>query len=61
MPALTRRRSTDAREECWHVYYGDVRAGTIEIRTGIPYGKDPSQAARRCSGERGRKRLSDPR
>jgi len=25
MPALTRRRSPDAREECWHVYYGDVR------------------------------------
>jgi hypothetical protein len=31
MPALTRRRSTDAREECWHIYYGDVRVGTIEI------------------------------
>jgi hypothetical protein len=26
MPALTRRRSTDAREECWHVYYGEVLA-----------------------------------
>jgi hypothetical protein len=25
----TRRRSTDARAECWHVYYGDVHAGTI--------------------------------
>src|SRR3982074_1442981 len=36
MPALTRRRSPDAREECWHVYYGDVHAGTIAIRTGIP-------------------------
>jgi hypothetical protein len=22
------------REECWHVYYGDVHAGTIAIRTG---------------------------
>ncbi len=22
MPALSRRRSTDAREECWHIYYG---------------------------------------
>ena len=41
MPALTRRRSTDAREECWHVYYGDVRAGTIAIRTGIPHDEDP--------------------
>jgi hypothetical protein len=28
MPELTRRRSPDAREECWHVYYGDVHAGT---------------------------------
>jgi len=26
MPELTRRRSTDAREECWHVYYDDVLA-----------------------------------
>ena len=32
MPELTRRRSTDAPEECWHVYYGDVHAGTIAIR-----------------------------
>ena len=30
-------------------------------RTGSPQGEDPSQAARRCSGERGRKGLSDPR
>jgi hypothetical protein len=29
MPALTRRRSTDAREDCWHIYYGDVHAGTV--------------------------------
>jgi hypothetical protein len=28
MPALTRRRSPDAPDECWHVYYGDVRVGT---------------------------------
>jgi hypothetical protein len=41
MPALTRRRSTDAREECWHIYYGDVHAGTIAIRSGIPYDEDP--------------------
>jgi hypothetical protein len=26
MPELTRRRSAEAREECWHVYYGDVHA-----------------------------------
>jgi hypothetical protein len=43
MPALTRRRSPDAPEECWHVYYGDVRVGTIAIRTGMPPGEDPWQ------------------
>ena len=41
MPALTRRRSPDAREECWHVYYGDVHVGTIAIRTGVPHDEDP--------------------
>jgi hypothetical protein len=41
MLALTRRQSTDAREECWHIYYGDVHAGTIAIRTGIPHDEDP--------------------
>jgi hypothetical protein len=30
-------------EECWHVYYGDVRVGTIAIRTGMPPGEDPWQ------------------
>ena len=41
MPALTRRRSTDAREECWHIYYGDVQAGTIAIRSRNPQDEDP--------------------
>src|SRR5712672_2263516 len=41
MPELTRRRSTDAREECWHIYYGDVHAGTIAIRSGNPHDEDP--------------------
>jgi hypothetical protein len=41
MPELTRRRSIDAREECWHVYYGDVLAGTIPIRSGNPHDEDP--------------------
>src|SRR6266478_6728952 len=41
MPELTRRRSTDAREECWHVYYADVHAGTISRRTGVPFDEDP--------------------
>jgi hypothetical protein len=41
MPALTRRRSPDAPEECWHVYYGDVHAGTIARRVGNPHDTDP--------------------
>jgi hypothetical protein len=41
MPALTRRRSPDTPDECWHVYYGDVRVGTIAIRFGMPPGEDP--------------------
>jgi hypothetical protein len=41
MPALTRRRSTDAPEECWHIYYGDVQVGTIAIRVGIPRDEVP--------------------
>src|SRR3984893_13561835 len=41
MPELTRRRSPDAREECWHVYYGDIHAGTIAIRTGVLHDEDP--------------------
>ena len=61
MPELTRRRNLEAPDECWHVYYGDVHVGTIAIRTGSPQDEDPSQAARRCSGGRGRKRLSGPR
>jgi hypothetical protein len=41
MPQLTRRRSLDAPDECWHVFYGDVRVGTIALRTGMPPGEDP--------------------
>jgi hypothetical protein len=40
MPELTRRRNLDAPDECWHVYYGDVRVGTIALRTGIPHDED---------------------
>jgi hypothetical protein len=43
MPTLTRRRSPDAREECWHIYYGDVRAGMIAERTGNPHDQDRRQ------------------
>ena len=41
MPELTRRRYPEARDECWHVYYGDVDAGTLAIRTGNPHDTDP--------------------
>jgi hypothetical protein len=41
MPELTRRGSPDAPDECWHVFYGDVRVGTIALRTGMPPGEDP--------------------
>ena len=40
MPALTRRRDLEAPDECWHVYYGDVPAGTIAKRVGIPFDED---------------------
>jgi hypothetical protein len=41
MPELTRRRDLKAPDECWHVYYGDVRAGTMAKRVGIPFDEDP--------------------
>jgi hypothetical protein len=40
MPTLTRRRSTDAPRECWQVYFGDVRVGTIGRRAGQPHDED---------------------
>jgi hypothetical protein len=40
MPALTHRRYPE-RQDCWHVYYGDVHAGTIAIRVGCPHDEDP--------------------
>jgi hypothetical protein len=39
-PALTRRRSAD-RQDCWHIYYGDVHGGTIAKRVGNPSDTDP--------------------
>jgi hypothetical protein len=41
MPALTRRRFSETREECWHVYYGDVHVGTITERAGNPHDTEP--------------------
>jgi hypothetical protein len=40
MPALTRRRYPE-HPDCWHIYYGDIHAGTIAIRSGIPHDEDP--------------------
>ena len=40
MPQLTRRRSDDPHRESWHVYYGDVRVGTISRRAGVPVDVD---------------------
>src|ERR1700738_5536176 len=40
MPELTRRHYPE-RQDCWHVYYGDVHVGTITIRVGIPRHEDP--------------------
>jgi hypothetical protein len=37
---LTRRRPAD-RQDCWHIYYGDVHAGTITMRAGNPHDPDP--------------------
>jgi hypothetical protein len=36
MPTLTRRSDPDARQETWHVHYGDIRVGTISERVGNP-------------------------
>ena len=41
MPELTSRRYLEAAQECWHVYCGDIHAGTIAKRIGIPPGEDP--------------------
>jgi len=40
IPTLTRRRYPE-RPDCWHIYYGDVQAGTIARRVGNPFDTDP--------------------
>ena len=40
MPTLARRRYPE-RPDCWHIYYGDVRVGTIARRVGNPFDTDP--------------------
>jgi hypothetical protein len=46
MPELSRRRSREGHQECWHIYYGDVRVGTITERAGVPH--DVDQWGWRC-------------
>jgi hypothetical protein len=40
MPELTRRRYSE-RQDCWHIYFGDVHVGTISRRVGQPHDEDP--------------------
>jgi hypothetical protein len=40
MPQLTRRRYPE-RQDCWHIYFGDVQVGTIARRVGQPHDEDP--------------------
>jgi hypothetical protein len=40
MPKLTRRRYPE-RQDCWHIYFGDVRVGTVARRVGQPHDEDP--------------------
>src|SRR6478609_7892724 len=42
MPALTRRRYRE-RQDCWHIYFGDVHVGTIARRIGQPYDQEAWQ------------------
>ena len=46
MTYLTRRRDSDGRSECWHIYYGDARVGTIGKRAGVP--NDVDQWGSQC-------------
>jgi hypothetical protein len=39
MPTLTRRRYPE-RQDCWHIFYGDVHVGTIARRSGVPVDVD---------------------
>jgi hypothetical protein len=43
MPVLTRRRSDNPHQVTWHVYYGDVRVGSIGERAGVPVDVDQWQ------------------
>jgi hypothetical protein len=40
MTALTRRRSVNSHRTTWHIYFEDVRVGTIGRRAGVPTSAD---------------------
>jgi hypothetical protein len=40
MPTLTRRRSDNPHQVTWHIYFDDVRVGTIGERAGVPVDVD---------------------
>jgi hypothetical protein len=42
MLVLTRRRYPE-RQDCWHIYFGDVQVGTIARRVGQPLDEAPWQ------------------
>jgi hypothetical protein len=46
MPALTRRRDPDARQDSWLIHCDDVHVGTIGLRSGNP--SDTDQWQWRC-------------
>jgi hypothetical protein len=50
MHALTRRRSTDAREDCLHIYYGDVHVGTVFAGSSPITFTSPASKAHQNSG-----------
>jgi hypothetical protein len=37
MTAPTRHREKDRHQESWHIYFGDIRAGWIGERAGVPH------------------------
>ena len=52
MPTLTRRQSHDARDECWHIYHGDVHAGTTAGVRGLSVYCSDYKCAAKISADR---------
>lgn len=53
MTALTRRRSDNDHQETWHIYFSDVRIGTIGVRGGVPTTADEWGLGRRLLSRHG--------